>query len=157
MVSLISETGLRCKHLYNQGQTKPVLSWGVRWINCQLDSLFSCFVHSDLFLWSGLPWIIMRLESGDSSRAHAQENMLWHLPDQIPVPPFTQAQKLWHMDFIALWHVESSRARNWTCVPCTGRWFLNHWTTREIQNALHVFIHKTHLFNPRNNTATFTL
>ena len=89
MVSLISETGLRYKHLHNQGQTKPVPSGGLRWISCQLGSLFSCFVHSDLFLQLGLPWISVRIESGDSSRAHAQENVLWHLPDQIPVPPFT--------------------------------------------------------------------
>ena len=30
------------------------------------------------------------------------------------------------------WHVKSSRTREQTCVPCTGRWVLNHWTTREV-------------------------
>ena len=29
------------------------------------------------------------------------------------------------------WHVKSSRTRERTCVPFTGRWVLNHWTTRE--------------------------
>ena len=33
---------------------------------------------------------------------------------------------------VALQHVESSRNRNWTHVPCTGRHILNHWTTREV-------------------------
>lgn len=89
MINLISETGLRYKLLYNQGQTKPVLNWGIRWIDCQVDSLLSCFVHSDLSPQSGLPWIFTRLESGDSSTAHEQENVLWHPPGQIRIPPFT--------------------------------------------------------------------
>ena len=33
---------------------------------------------------------------------------------------------------VALWHVESSQARDETHVPCIGRWTLNHWTTREV-------------------------
>ena len=33
---------------------------------------------------------------------------------------------------VALWHVESSRSRNQTGVPCIGRQILNHWTTREV-------------------------
>ena len=33
---------------------------------------------------------------------------------------------------VALQHVESSRSRNQTGVPCIGRQFLNHWTTREV-------------------------
>ena len=31
----------------------------------------------------------------------------------------------------APWHVGSSRKRARTCVPCIGRWILNHCTTRE--------------------------
>ena len=30
----------------------------------------------------------------------------------------------------------SSRTRDGTCVPCTGRWILNHWTTREVPSYL---------------------
>ena len=26
----------------------------------------------------------------------------------------------------------SSQTRDWTCIPCNGRWILNHWTTREV-------------------------
>ena len=29
-------------------------------------------------------------------------------------------------------HVESSWTRDRTCVPCIGRWILNHWITREV-------------------------
>ena len=41
-------------------------------------------------------------------------------------------QHLWHMDSAAPWYVESSQSRDWTHVPCTGRWILNHWTSREV-------------------------
>ena len=42
------------------------------------------------------------------------------------------AQSLWHRGLIAPGHVESSQIRDRTCVPCIGRWMLNHWTTREV-------------------------
>ena len=42
------------------------------------------------------------------------------------------AQQLQHMGLVALWHVGSSQIRDWTHVPCIGRWILNHWTTREV-------------------------
>ena len=29
----------------------------------------------------------------------------------------------------------SSCTRDWTHVPCNGRWILNHWTTREVQST----------------------
>ena len=32
---------------------------------------------------------------------------------------------------LLLWHVEFSWTRDETCVPCTGRQILNHWTTRK--------------------------
>ena len=32
---------------------------------------------------------------------------------------------------VALWHL-SSPTRDQTCIPCVGRWILNHWTTREV-------------------------
>ena len=41
-------------------------------------------------------------------------------------------QGLWCMGLVALWRVESSRTRDRTRVTCTGRWILNHWTTREV-------------------------
>ena len=44
----------------------------------------------------------------------------------------TQARELRCTGLVALWHVESSRTRDQSCVPCTGRQILNHWTTREI-------------------------
>ena len=33
---------------------------------------------------------------------------------------------------VASRHVGSFRTRDWTCVPCIGRWILNHWKTREV-------------------------
>ena len=35
----------------------------------------------------------------------------------------------------ALQHVGSSQNRDRTCVPSTGRWILNNWTTREAQDG----------------------
>ena len=32
---------------------------------------------------------------------------------------------------IAPWDVESFWTKDWTYIPCIGRWILNHWTTRE--------------------------
>ena len=40
-------------------------------------------------------------------------------------------QQLRPTDSVAPRHVRSSPTRNQTCVPRTGRWILNHWTTRK--------------------------
>ena len=37
---------------------------------------------------------------------------------------------------LAMRQVESSWTRDPTCVPCIGRWTLNHWTIKEMLNAL---------------------
>ena len=36
------------------------------------------------------------------------------------------------MGLLALWHVGSVQTRDQTYVPYTGKWILNHWTTREV-------------------------
>ena len=36
-----------------------------------------------------------------------------------------------HMGLVALWHVGTSRTRDWTSVPCTARQILHCWTIRE--------------------------
>ena len=46
------------------------------------------------------------------------------------------AQWLWLMGLVAPRHAESSQTRDGTCVPCIVRWFLNHWTTREVRIGL---------------------
>ena len=38
---------------------------------------------------------------------------------------------MWHLDLVALWHVESSWIRDWTLISCIGRQILYHWATRE--------------------------
>ena len=35
--------------------------------------------------------------------------------------------------------MESAQTRDWTHVPCTGRWILNHWTTREAPHCRHSY------------------
>ena len=45
-------------------------------------------------------------------------------------------QQPWLMGLVALQHVRSSWIRDQTCVPCTGRQILNHWTTREVPLCL---------------------
>ena len=40
---------------------------------------------------------------------------------------------LWHTGSAAAWHVGSSRTRDHSRVPFTGRQIPNHWTTREVQ------------------------
>ena len=42
-----------------------------------------------------------------------------------------QAQQLWRTGLVAPQHVGSSRTRPRTCVPCIGRWILNHCATGE--------------------------
>ena len=42
---------------------------------------------------------------------------------------------LWCTGLAAPRHVGSSRTRDWTRVPCTGRWILNHQTTRKVPSA----------------------
>ena len=45
----------------------------------------------------------------------------------------TQARWLRPTGLVALRHVESSWIRDQTCVPHTGRWMLNPWTTEKSQ------------------------
>ena len=47
----------------------------------------------------------------------------------------SQALELWCTGWVAPHHVESSRARAQTLVPCTGGWILNPRTTREVQRG----------------------
>ena len=47
----------------------------------------------------------------------------------------TWAQLFSCTGLIVLWNVGSSWTRDQTWVPCTGRWILNHWTTREVPNV----------------------
>ena len=47
-------------------------------------------------------------------------------------------QQLWHMDLVAPQHVGSSRTRDLTHVPCTGRQILNHCATTEVPRFLNI-------------------
>ena len=39
---------------------------------------------------------------------------------------------LQHTGLVNPWHVGSFQPRGQTLIPCTARWILNHWTTREV-------------------------
>ena len=43
-----------------------------------------------------------------------------------------RAQQLWSTGFVAPRHVESSRIKDWMCVPCVSRQILIHCTTEEV-------------------------
>ena len=58
-----------------------------------------------------MPWLLLLQSFG--SRAHG-------------------LHYLGHMVLVAPRHVESSQPRDRTPVPCTGRWILDHWTTRRV-------------------------
>ena len=47
-----------------------------------------------------------------------------------------QAQQLWRTGLVAPLHVGYSQTRDRTCVPCIGRWILNHCATREVPGTL---------------------
>ena len=47
------------------------------------------------------------------------------------------AQQSWRTGLVALRHVGSSRTRDRTRIPCIGKWFLNHWTTRNVLSCFY--------------------
>ena len=62
----------------------------------------------------------------------------------------SRAQELWRTGLVAPQHVGSSWTRDWTCVPCIGRWILNHCATREAPHLFNVDLsHKLNLFRDK--------
>ena len=59
---------------------------------------------------------------------------------------------LWGMGLVVPRHVESSKIRDWTCVPCIGRWFLNHSTTGEVHQLHDFHLWEKDLENPGPGT-----
>ena len=63
----------------------------------------------------------------------------WFLLLRSMAPRAHGLQELWCVGsvvvctgLVASRHVGTFRTRDWTCVPCIGRWILNHWKTREV-------------------------
>ena len=52
----------------------------------------------------------------------------------------TQAQQLWYMGWVALWHAGSSLPRDWTSLSCVGRRGLYHWATRKPYSTFFFFL-----------------
>ena len=71
-------------------------------------------------------------------------------------------EQLWHTGSAAPQYVKSSQSRTESCVPCTGRWILNHWITREVHEEV-LIQRRTFPPNPRNlkkiysSSRTFTV
>ena len=62
-----------------------------------------------------------------------------------------RAQSLWNPVLVAPRHVESSRTRNRTCVPCVGRQVLFHCASREVPPSSYgIFFYsgQTNVHNP---------
>ena len=92
-----------------------IFYWLIFWLHwvcvavCRLSLVAARGGYS--WLWCmgfSLPWLLLLQSSG------------------------TQAQWLHCTGLATQRHVESSWTRNRTCIPCTGRWILIHWTTRGV-------------------------
>ena len=59
-----------------------------------------------------------------------------------------QAQYLWRTGLVVPRHVGSLRTRDQTCLPCIGRWILNHCATREVPIPFLFFENKFILIPP---------
>ena len=55
-----------------------------------------------------------------------------------------------HVGLVAPQHVESSRTRDQTHVPYTGRWILIHCTTREVPRVFKYHPHCSNVYGPRD-------
>ena len=80
-----------------------------------------------------LQWLLLLQSMGSRhvgfSSWGEQAQQLWRAGSRA------QAQQLWHMGLVAPRHAGSSLTRAQTCVPCIGRWILNHCATGEAPNA----------------------
>ena len=74
--------------------------------------------------WPLLLWSTGSRHAGFSS-CGARAQQLWLAGSRA------QAQELWCTGLVAPQHAGSSQTRDGTCVPCIGRWILNHGPTRE--------------------------
>ena len=104
---LLAALGLHCceRGLSSCRDWGLLSSWGARTSRCRA--------------WAPGP-------AGSSSRGSG-EQQLW------PTGSRARAQSSRLLGLVAPRHVESSRIKNGTHVPCTGKQILTHWTTREVQ------------------------
>ena len=102
-----------------------------------LDIIQNSFIYLFLavlaFLWSQRTvcssWWFLSLRSTGSRARGLQQ--LWQVGSVVAAP--AQAQQLWHMGLVALWHVGYFQIRDQICTSCTDRWILHHWVTKEAQ------------------------
>ena len=74
--------------------------------------------------------------SGGYSSLRCAGFSLWWLLLLRSTGSRARAQYLWHTGLVAPQHMGSSQTRAQTCVPCIGRWILNHCATGEVLGGL---------------------
>ena len=91
---------------------------------------YSSLQCASFSLW----WLLLLRSTGSRhagfSSCGTRAQQLWLVGSRV------QAQQLWLMCLVALWHVGSSQTRDQTRLPCTGRWILNYCTTREVPGVV---------------------
>ena len=93
---------------------------------CCAQAFSSCGERGLLFVVvRGLLTAVASLVAEHRLQAHGLQQ-LWHVGSRA------QTQQSWRTGLVAPRHVGSSRTRARTCVPCIGRWILNHCATREV-------------------------
>ena len=103
--------------------------------NCAVIMYITAFIF--FFFW--LRWVFVAARelslvavSGGYSSLWCASFSLWWLLLLRSTGSRVQAQQLWRTGLAAPQHVGSSRTRDRTRVPCTGKQILNHCTTREV-------------------------
>ena len=118
------------------------------WINYKVAKYFNLKTKHNYYFW--LHWVFVaawatsqRGQRGLLSSCGTGCSQCWPLlmrsagsSAQAPVavaPTLSSTGSImWCVGLVAQQNVGFSQIRDQTRVPCTGRWILNHWTTREV-------------------------
>ena len=115
-------------------------TWGIHFL--KLNSIFSFFLVLAVL---GLHCRLSLVAAGGSYSRIAVLGLLIAVTSLVAKHGLLGlwAQELGCTCLVALQHVGSSLTRDWICVPCTSRWILNHWITREVPRVSFLFLLKT--------------
>ena len=100
-----------------------------------------------------LQWLLLLQHPGSRGCGFSSQGM-WAQYLQL-MGSRAQAQKLWCLGLVVLWHVGSSQTRDQTHVSFIGRQILSHWATRETQEflMLHIMLHRSGLNTSRGRVS----
>ena len=93
-----------------------------------------CGCPGSLLLCTGFLWL---QQAGAPLKLRCAGFSLWLLL-LLSTSSGTQAQQLWYMGLVALWHVGSFWTKDQTHVPRVGRWIPNHWIPQGSPHILHL-------------------